>query len=377
MSRVYCEHAGVLSAAIPLPQQREGLRLSPNERHDRRLCIVGSPGEGSNPFTRHLREALVTTGSVAFRPYSKWTVASSWPDVWHLNWPDAAYRSQSASATRAKATKLVAQLRFAKARGIRIAWTVHNLQPHEVRFPDVETQFWKRFRGIVDLFVHLSNSGREVFLGRFPETSSAQHLALFHPAYPVPQAALLPRYAARLAAQAGPDNCRLVVIVGRIAPYKGIPESVQAFREARLKNVRLLVAGQPTDDLIGDRIRAAAQKSSQIDLRLTFLEDDELYSVVRAADVVLLPYNEFLNSGALLLSLSLGRPVLVPSTPVTQELQALLGDGWVRTYAGSLSKSVLLASLADAPDPDRPDLADMSWNRFATSLVDAYSDIVE
>ena len=342
----------------------------------RLLRVVGSSGDGSNPFTRHLLESLHDTGEVEFRPYSKRVVGSDWPDIWHLNWPDAAYRATSVPVTAAKAAKLLAQIRWARLRGTRLVWTVHNLEPHEVRFPRIEAWFWRRFRESVDLFVHLSEAGRSCFLKQFPETEYASsHIALFHPAYPVPSEAFTERGEARRR-QGMKEEAPMLVIVGRLAPYKGIPTAIEDFAQAGIDTAHLTVAGQPTDHRIEQQLKEASRQCLSVELRLRYLNPDELYEIVRAADIVLLPYRTFLNSGALLLALSLGRPVLVPATAVTKELQIIVGAKWVHTYTGRLTRQDLEDALEVETGvrdvSELPDLTSLSWERFATKLVAAY-----
>jgi beta-1,4-mannosyltransferase len=69
----------------------------------------------------------------------------------------------------------------------------------------------------------------------------------------------------------------------------------------------------------------------RVRLTLRHADDDELVEAVGEAQVVVLPYRQMHNSGALLLALSLDRRVLVPSGPVTDELAARVGEHWVCT----------------------------------------------
>ena len=79
-----------------------------------------------------------------------------------------------------------------------------------------------------------------------------------------------------------------------------------------------------------------------------YVTDDVLVREVTASELVVLPFANMTNSGSLLLALSLDRPVLVPSQPMTEQLAAEVGPGWVLTYAGPLEPAVLLDALAAA-----------------------------
>ena len=51
----------------------------------------------------------------------------------------------------------------------------------------------------------------------------------------------------------------------------------------------------------------------RIDLRLSFVPDDELPVLLAAADAVVLPFRDILTSGSAILAMSYGRAVIAPS----------------------------------------------------------------
>ena len=60
-------------------------------------------------------------------------------------------------------------LDWARALGLKVIWTVHNLTSHEHRYPRLEAWFWKAFLRRVNGYISLSETGREVALERFPQ----------------------------------------------------------------------------------------------------------------------------------------------------------------------------------------------------------------
>src|SRR4029453_18998182 len=93
------------------------------------------------------------------------------------------------------------------------------------------------------------------------------------------------------------------------------------------------------------------------------------------------------NSGALLLALSLGRPVLVPRSAVTSALAAEVGADWVRTYpadegtgegaargAGLTPDDVreALKTVRERAATSRPDLSRRRWPRIAREHAEVY-----
>ena len=63
------------------------------------------------------------------------------------------------------------------------------------------------------------------------------------------------------------------------------------------------------------------------------------------AQLVVLPYRQMLNSGALLLALSLARPVLAPWSGANAAIAEEVGEGWLTLYRGELDAATLAAAL--------------------------------
>ena len=61
------------------------------------------------------------------------------------------------------------------------------------------------------------------------------------------------------------------------------------------------------------------ERNSDIVVDARRIPADELSVPLRASDVIVLPYRESLNSGALLLALSFGRPVVAAASPGVTE----------------------------------------------------------
>jgi glycosyltransferase involved in cell wall biosynthesis len=102
-------------------------------------------------------------------------------------------------------------------------------------------------------------------------------------------------------------------------------------------------------------------------LSLEDVPDDRLQVVLRAADVVVLPYRTILNSGTALLALSFDVPIVVPALGAMSDLERDVGSDWVRTYDGTIRPSVLEEAIewARAPRHGRPRLDDRGWDEVA------------
>ncbi len=300
--------------------------------------------------------------------------------ILHLHWPDRRVRDPSVVGAVARSAGLLALLDVARARGVRIVWTVHNLEAHEGTYrPWLETRYWQGLIRRVDGFISLFESGLSIIRERFPSLRK-------RPGFAVPHGHLrnvypddVDRAEARRTLGLPPDS-RVVAFVGQVRPYKNVLGLIRAFRQLPEPDGRLLVAGRPKPAELARGLRAAAENDPRIRLDLRFIPDDELHLYLRAADLVALPYRDVLNSSSALLGLSFDRPVLVPNIGGMPDLARSVGEAWVRTYAGDLTPAELNGALgwaAAGARPDRAPLEHLGWDRVARLTLEAYQAVLE
>jgi glycosyltransferase involved in cell wall biosynthesis len=330
-----------------------------------------------NPYTRLLYEAVQGLG-VTVEDFTVGRALRGGYDLWHVHWPDdfLSYPSPwTALAYVAAELVLMAQ---ARARGARIVWTIHDLGPHESPHPWLERLFWPLFLPLVDGYITLSEHARTAARRRFPALRDVPGRVVPHghyrPAYPTPP----PRARAREEWDL-PPNGPVLAYVGRIRPYKNVERLLTTFRAWDREEAHLVVAGNPSSEALADRVRSAAGPAPRVHLALRFLPDAEMASVLAAADLVVLPYEDILHSGTALLALSFDRPVLVPAEGAMGELRAQVGPEWVYTFEGPLRPETLTDALHAARSDQRADRApldDLSWGPLAEETVALYDDVL-
>jgi glycosyltransferase involved in cell wall biosynthesis len=330
-----------------------------------------------NPYTRLLYEAVEARG-VEVEDFAPGRALRGGYDLWHLHWPDDFLSYPSPGTALAYVGAELALMAQARMRGTRIVWTIHDLGPHESPHPWLERLFWPLFLPMVDGYVTLSEHARAAALDRFPRLRSVPGAVVPHghyrPAYPPPvsQATARERWVL-------PADAPVIAFLGRIRPYKNVEGLIAAFRGLEAPEARLLVAGNPSSDALADRIRSAAAPDDRIQLELRFLPEDEIPSLMGAADLVVLPYEDILHSGSALLALSFDRPVLVPARGAMGELRREVGDDWVYTYEEPLRPADLETTLHAARNASRPrraPLENRSWERLAKATVSLYDRVL-
>lgn len=329
-----------------------------------------------NPYNALLYTRLTGLG-VEVEDFSPRKLLFGRHDVWHLHWPESVLNLPQTWLALPLVYTLVALLKFAKRRGTTIIWTVHNLRSHDRRYPRLESRLWRALVAHLDGYIALTEGGQAGALARFPSLRDRPGFIIPHGHY----RAVYPDTVTRAEARARlglPAEARVLGWLGQIRPYKNVAHLIATFRALPSPDTYLLIAGKPGSQELATEIRVAAQGDPRIRLALGFVPDDEVQVYLRAIDLVVLPYQEILNSGSAILALSFDRPVLVPDRGTMAELQRSVGAAWVRTYDGQLTPTMLRDALAWALATPR-DLAalfrELSWEAIAGQTLTAYQTL--
>lgn len=347
------------------------------------MRVVASPafkGRAVNPYTWSLYDRLGGLG-VEVSEFSRWRIlAGAAADIWHLHWPEGVLVPPNPLKAFVKLQTLLFLLRWARLQGMRIVWTVHNLgpHPHERRHRWLEAWFWRAFIPKVDAYISLSETGRELAMRKFPALAGVPGFVIPHGHY----RGLYPDAVTRAQARAAlgvPPAVRVVSFIGQIRLYKNVPRLIEAFTQLSDQETALIIAGRVRTRRLREAIEQKVRGHPRIHARLDLIPDSEMQLYLRAADLVVLPYDEILNSGSALLALSFDRPVLAPAKGALRELARTVGPEWVRLFDGELTAELLDEALraTRALADRRPNLESYEWPRIAEATACAYADILD
>ena len=195
---------------------------------------------------------------------------------------------------RACLRRLFGQLRAFQTGGGRVAYTVHNLDPHE-EAGAVERWGIAQILGLADaVHVHDANTA-ELLAARFGRRQGV--VVIPHGHYLGSYPNTVGRDQAR-AALALPAGVFVFVSLGLLRPYKGLEELLPAFRSLPELNLRLVLAGKPSSDDYLRALETLAAGDSRICLMPRFVPPEEVQVFLNAADVCVLPYRQITTSGA-------------------------------------------------------------------------------
>ena len=211
--------------------------------------------------------------------------------------------------------RALAFIRFAaavRAMGLGLAWTLHNVYPHDSRSPSIDLIVRLALARLADVAIAHSRGGvrrlRWQFL-RTGRTVLAYHGHLI---------GWYPNAMSRLAARQRlglPEGAFVYLLLGMMRPYKGVEELIAAFRQVADPDAVLLAAGTAYPESYGSHLRALAEGDPRIRLDLFRIPDEDLQLYFNAANLFPLPFRAALTSSSLVLAQSFGLPVLVPDVP--------------------------------------------------------------
>jgi glycosyltransferase involved in cell wall biosynthesis len=341
------------------------------------MNVIAQPafaGRDANPYTWLLYKPM--TAHVTDFSYRR--ALSARYDILHIHWPEwelNAFRSVAKVGARLRLKLLL--IDALRARGTKIVWTVHNLRAHEGLHPRMEQWFWFAFTKRLDGYIALSDSGRLAARERFPNLERA-------PGFVIPHGHYRGEYQVDANVDARkalgiPSRTKVIVYFGQIRDYKNVPVLIRAFRRMQGEDTVLCIAGRPNPESLGEELRKEAAGDARIQLHLRNIPKDQVQLFFWAADLVVLPYRDILNSGTALLALSFNRPILVPCCGAMGELCSSVGPEWVRTYQGELDTDELECALlwaTESPRPQEATLSGLEWPEIAGQTLRAYADII-
>ncbi|PSQ15958.1 group 1 glycosyl transferase [Halobacteriales archaeon QS_8_69_26] len=339
-----------------------------------------------NPYQSRLAEALEETG-VSVRMGSDGPLAileSAWSgsDLVHFHWLHPFVDSRVLPVAVVKATLTLVQLILAKLFGISIVWTAHNVVSHDAFHPRLEHVCKHAIvRWFCDgVVVHCEAAVGELTDELSLPASTRDRVTV------VPHGNYIGVYendvsATEARSELGIDPERRVLLYfGRIRPYKGILDLLDAYERTDLPGTELVIAGAPKSphEELADTVERRAEDLEKVRAHVKFIPDDEIQVYMNAADTVVLPYLSVSTSGAAVLAMSFGRAVVAPRLGCLPEL---LDEQGSAVYDISDSEgleralqSVVKRDATKMGEYNRSRIEEFDWRAIAADISTAYEN---
>ena len=325
------------ASARTLPAAAEG--------SSRSLVASFPPAIAQNPYQRLLYEQLARHGFPS-APAPRLKLGWLWRNrrsvrLLHFHWPQGYYAHRSGTALSLLRVMLfAARLSAARALGYRVVWTVHQLYPHERNSPLVDRLGTRALAASASLLIAHDQATADDVRRELGATVEIVPHASYVGVYPQGS----PREEVRAELGLAPDAFAFLCF-GHVRGYKELGLLLEAFAQVPGERLALVVAGLPLDEAAAALVRDAAARDARIKALLEFIPDERVAELHGACDAAVVSRTDGGTSGALVLALSLGLPVVAFPAPA---YAALIGDetGWL--VERSLGETLVTA----AADPD-------------------------
>jgi glycosyltransferase involved in cell wall biosynthesis len=335
--------------------------------------------ERLNPYVYLLASSLEEMGArceVRNRFSLRWFLSSRESvDILHFHWAEHLCSTSKPVRAYKDLLQLLAGLLYAKASRCRLVYTVHNLEPHESKPHPVSLLAHQLITALADgLHVH-----DEYSLSRVRTRVKGRK-----PVFLVPHGNYIGSYPnqcskteakARLGLE---DNGFTYLFLGQIRPHKGIEDLVAAFRHVAQNGDRLVLAGWAPQDSYGRRIQEMSDGDPRIRFFPQFVANEDIQSFLNACDVCVLPYRNMTTSGAAVLALSFGRPIIAPRIGGFPSLVQRGGGLLYDPEGGGLPQALIEAKALDLETASAKALVlaqSLAWGPIARQHLTAYEKL--
>jgi glycosyltransferase involved in cell wall biosynthesis len=291
---------------------------------------------GMNPYQRLLYEHLRPLGFdliAGARLQLSWLWAAR-PDVdlIHIHWPQSFYtytggpKLLQPALSWLKLAAFMVRLRVARRLGYRLAWTIHQVYPHD-RSPALRDRLAARSlaRAADVLIAHdetTAESARQA-LGRPASRVAVIPHGSYVGIYPPGR----PRRDVRRELDI-PDSAFTFLVFGELRAHKEVTRVLEAFGTVP-GDLALVIAGMPKDAATIAALERYAADDPRIRLKLEFVYAEHVAELFDACDAVIAPRTDGGTSGSLILGPSLGLPTIAANRPVYAEVIAGGACGWL------------------------------------------------
>lgn len=273
-----------------------------------------------NPYQHLLTAALQKTDVQVEHhdrmPSTAWLIRQRQRvDVLHMHWLYGLYMRRY--LTPFTWTTFIARFLLARRLGYRIVWTAHNIVPHRMPFPPIHLAVRRLMMAQADAVIAHCEYGRDELERRFPRPGPIHVVP--HGNYAGVHPITMTRTAARAALDISPGQF-VYLLLGNIAPYKGIETTVETVQHGGAPDDLVLIAGRNRAPALVDRLTQIAATDHRIRLHPGFIPEDEMERYLLAGDVMVFSFEKILTSGSVILGMTYGLPIVAPAMGCLPEL---------------------------------------------------------
>ncbi|MCK5345322.1 MAG: glycosyltransferase [Candidatus Heimdallarchaeota archaeon] len=274
------------------------------------------------------------------------------------------------------------QLILLKILGKKIFWTAHNLKAHENTNPIIDhlcTRFTIKMSDLI--IAHCETAQNEIF-SLLSIKNKSKCIVIPHGNYISCYENTTKRIESRQQLRIH-ESSFVFLFIGKIRPYKGVIDLIEAFRNITDEYPQLIIAGKPLCEKYSKLISQKIGNEKRINFIPKYVPEEKIQVYMNASDVVVFPYKNILTSGAVILAMSFGKACIAPTLgciPETlDESGSILYDP--RTKNG-LAKALLKAikrksELREMGKHNQQIAKQWNWDDIGAATANAYRACIE
>jgi glycosyltransferase involved in cell wall biosynthesis len=252
----------------------------------------------------------------------------SWPGpiILHAHWFSAFFNECRDEIDAAERLARIQDdiLEFRHRTGARLLWTAHNVFPHGNPFPETFLMLRQWLFEVFDA-LHVMQDAHVLALEQAFERSAPPHFTVPHMLYTGSHPDCVSAAAAKAHYGIAPDAF-VFAAFGSIQTYKKLESMLTAFERIAANSARSIAAvigGVPSEIEAVLRLEQGWGLNPRVRLLMRPIPDYEIQHIHRAADVMVLPYGDTLNSGSAFMAASFERPFIMPAGLAAKALEGL------------------------------------------------------
>jgi glycosyltransferase involved in cell wall biosynthesis len=301
-------------------------QASTNEKHQMQVLMMPDYRQ-DNPYQELLAKALKSEGVEVIFPqgyrrglpiYRAIRTQAQSIDLLHIHWLNLYLKGKNFPGKCFYAAKLLLDVWLTRRMGKKIVWTVHNVVPHDTKFPRLGRWTRQLFLKMVNQIIIHNHSSLES-LNQAYQLDETKVNVIPHGNYrPVYKESISREEARKILGF--PQKGKIYLSFGMIRPYKGLETLLDAWEKSQNNEDTLAIVGQARGHKeYGLTLAHRAKNIKGAMVQEGYVDDEFVHIYYSAADVVVLPFQKILTSGSLILAMSFGKPIITPRFPAMLE----------------------------------------------------------
>ena len=347
-----------------------------------------------NPYLFLLMRSLMQTERIQSVQHGYgWLYENVDANIIHLHWPELLVKSKLADMSRTEMIKeshfeeVIGAIESWKKRGTKFIITIHNEKPHKDpnnRFDLFYRQVYERMDG----FIHMGEFSKNLLVNEYQnETANKSAFVIPHGDYRF-FANNLDRETCREKLRVQSSE-KLLLAFGAIRNRKELELGIDAFKTAGIENSVYLMAGKLPFPYKSQPEHFTARKklyanmfSKKIRTAEEMIAPNEVQIYLIAADLVIIPRYNTLNSGNVALGFTFGKVVIGPDYGVIGETLKAAGNPVfdphnIDSVSAAIHEGFRLAEAGQGQKNKEFADREMSWQNIGESTVKAYQTVLK